>query len=300
MGAAGWRSPRAPVAGRIGVALGSRVIISSEPGSTAAAGLLGPGCTGPPRDDLATLVLERSGIVAVVTDLDLTVAWASFGTSGRPPFVTRDRLVGAPLPAVVSPSMSRRVEQLHRSVTAGAAAGASAPIASSTDAPNGGWRIDVRWAHDHDERGPERALLWTFVPVAVDSLQAAMIEQRLEAIENVCRMIAARVRATEVALAAAADDPGHRAKAPFREPLGLRETEILSLLLYGLRVPTIARHLFLGQSTVRTHLASLLRKAGVRSRRALLERIAAHDAEPARAPQMGSSARERSPGGEGG
>lgn len=53
--------------------------------------------------------------------------------------------------------------------------------------------------------------------------------------------------------------------------LTTREMQIVSRLLNGHRPPGIARDLFLSQSTVRNHLASVFKKLGVASQEALLE-----------------------------
>jgi DNA-binding NarL/FixJ family response regulator len=53
--------------------------------------------------------------------------------------------------------------------------------------------------------------------------------------------------------------------------LTTRERQIVSRLLDGHRPPGIARALFLSQSTVRNHLASVFRKLGVTSQEGLLE-----------------------------
>jgi DNA-binding CsgD family transcriptional regulator len=53
--------------------------------------------------------------------------------------------------------------------------------------------------------------------------------------------------------------------------LTTRELQIVNRLLDGHRPPGIARALFLSQSTVRNHLASVFRKLGVTSQEALLE-----------------------------
>jgi DNA-binding CsgD family transcriptional regulator len=52
-----------------------------------------------------------------------------------------------------------------------------------------------------------------------------------------------------------------------------REWEVVSLLLAGERVPSIARSLFLSQSTVRNHLSSVFRKTGMHSQQELLRRL---------------------------
>jgi DNA-binding CsgD family transcriptional regulator len=53
--------------------------------------------------------------------------------------------------------------------------------------------------------------------------------------------------------------------------LTARESEIVARLLDGDRVPAIAAKLFLSQSTVRNHLASVFAKLGVTSQQQLLD-----------------------------
>lgn len=62
------------------------------------------------------------------------------------------------------------------------------------------------------------------------------------------------------------DDPAVR-------DLSHRQVEILRRLLHGARVPAIAEELFVSQSTVRNHLASIFRKAGVHSQAELIEHL---------------------------
>lgn len=58
-------------------------------------------------------------------------------------------------------------------------------------------------------------------------------------------------------------------RVPPGEPLTAREDEILALMSEGLTNPDIAARLTIGVTTVRTHVRSILRKLGVRSRRDL-------------------------------
>ena len=73
---------------------------------------------------------------------------------------------------------------------------------------------------------------------------------------------------------------------PLRPPmranasLTARETDVLELLLEGLATVEIGRKLFLTPPTVRSHVAALLRKFGVRDREALRARFA--EADPLR------------------
>lgn len=64
---------------------------------------------------------------------------------------------------------------------------------------------------------------------------------------------------------------GSGRKVPGLDRLTARELQIVSGLLDGHRPPAIARSLFLSQSTVRNHLASVFTKLGVASQPALLE-----------------------------
>ena len=52
-----------------------------------------------------------------------------------------------------------------------------------------------------------------------------------------------------------------------------REVEILTLLVDGLRVSTIARSLHLSDGTVRNYLSSIFGKVGVRNQAELLEHV---------------------------
>jgi DNA-binding NarL/FixJ family response regulator len=52
-----------------------------------------------------------------------------------------------------------------------------------------------------------------------------------------------------------------------------REWEVVTRLLHGKRVPTIAKELGLSASTVRNHLSATFTKLGVRSQAELLERV---------------------------
>ncbi|MFD8479432.1 response regulator [Kitasatospora sp. NPDC059673] len=59
----------------------------------------------------------------------------------------------------------------------------------------------------------------------------------------------------------------HRREAtPFAHPLSDREQEVLRLMAAGLGNAEIARSLFLGAETVKTHVANILTKLGARNR----------------------------------
>lgn len=71
----------------------------------------------------------------------------------------------------------------------------------------------------------------------------------------------------------AADLPAS-AQLPFQHPglaeLSPREKEVLAQLMAGYRVPAIAEHLHISQHTVRNHLKSIYRKAGVQGQAELV------------------------------
>jgi PAS domain S-box-containing protein len=59
----------------------------------------------------------------------------------------------------------------------------------------------------------------------------------------------------------------------FLDDLSARETEILEQLLAGQRVPTVATRLQISENTVRAHLKSIFKKAGVQSQAELLDKL---------------------------
>jgi len=82
--------------------------------------------------------------------------------------------------------------------------------------------------------------------------------------------------ALEIAAAGIGDGPASGEmwwSDPALRELSQRQLEILRRLLWGERVPTIARDLFLSQSTVRNHLSAIYRRLGVHSQAELLARL---------------------------
>jgi DNA-binding CsgD family transcriptional regulator len=107
----------------------------------------------------------------------------------------------------------------------------------------------------------------------VSALQVeALSEQaRLPDMEMRLRRIAREIQAAG-ADRGLAQISGRRTNANLAD-LTPREWEVVSLLLAGERVPSIARSLFLSQSTVRNHLSSVFRKTGIHSQQELLRRL---------------------------
>lgn len=91
--------------------------------------------------------------------------------------------------------------------------------------------------------------------------------------------IAQEVEATGLVTIATAPEP---TAVPGLADLSARQWEVVTRLLRGERVTTIARAMFLSPSTVRNHLTTIYRKVGVSSQAELLELL--HDARRSAAP----------------
>lgn len=93
--------------------------------------------------------------------------------------------------------------------------------------------------------------------------------RRMAALERHLWRIAQEVQASGVAAGLnPVPEPG---QLPGLGDLSPRQWEVLTRLLRGERVPTIARDLYISQSTVRNHLADMFRKLGVHSQQQLLD-----------------------------
>jgi PAS domain S-box-containing protein len=101
------------------------------------------------------------------------------------------------------------------------------------------------------------------------ALKAWSTLERVAELELRLRRIGAEVRAAGV-LENVHTLPPH-VDHPELSELTTRQWEILSLLMQGMRVPSIAGQLYVSPSTVRNHLATIFRKFGVHSQSALLE-----------------------------
>jgi DNA-binding CsgD family transcriptional regulator/PAS domain-containing protein len=116
---------------------------------------------------------------------------------------------------------------------------------------------------------PEGRLVFAIL-VAAELLDAGNAsDARVRDLETRLRRIGSEVRAAGIL-----DDVGAlpaMVKLPTLSDLTSRQWEILSRILRGERVPTIARTLYLSQSTVRNHLSAIFKKFGVHSQPELIE-----------------------------
>jgi PAS domain S-box-containing protein len=98
-----------------------------------------------------------------------------------------------------------------------------------------------------------------------------MAEQRANRLEEHLWRIGAEVHASGIGGPSA--NRGLLWSHPVLGGLSERQSQLLARLISGERVPTIARALFLSESTVRNHLSAIYRKAGVHSQSELLARL---------------------------
>ena len=161
-----------------------------------------------------------------------------------------------------------------RSESAPSSNGSSeAPSAASS--PGGAWvpvRCEVSPLCDHNP--PRFAVAMWVLDAGRDTESPEQRAARLE--DHLWRI------ALEIAAAGIGDAPTSGEmwwSDPALRELSQRQLEILRRLLRGERVPTIARDLFLSQSTVRNHLSAIYRRLGVHSQAELLARLL-----PSRAP----------------
>ena len=128
---------------------------------------------------------------------------------------------------------------------------------------DGRW-IRVRLQISLMSHGKGRHYAFAMSPEPIRAADSAPLEDHL-------RRIALEVRAAGVGRAF--HDDAFDIPLPAIEGLTNRQWEVLTHLLQGARVPSIARELCLSQSTVRNHLAAIFERVGVRSQVELLERF---------------------------
>jgi DNA-binding NarL/FixJ family response regulator len=116
----------------------------------------------------------------------------------------------------------------------------------------------------------DRALAMGVSGFASKSLEPSDLVAVLERVSGGERVVAGRMPGNPVRVLS--DWPGRD------QGLTARESEILALVIQGLRNEDIADALFLGINTVKTHLKSLYRKLGARNRADVVAIALSHDA----------------------
>jgi len=137
--------------------------------------------------------------------------------------------------------------------------------------------------HVRDPRGEQRRVLVTLQACTGDGTAGSVADEirpheppaqseRVGQLERHLWRIAQEIEAAGVIpTLVKAPEP---TSVPGLEDLTTRQWEIVTRLLRGERVPTIARSMFLSTSTVRNHLSTIYRKVGVHSQAELLEKLA--------------------------
>jgi DNA-binding CsgD family transcriptional regulator len=121
----------------------------------------------------------------------------------------------------------------------------------------------------HNGTGPSAALLWIFSPAPGE---VRMIQDpRRRELEDAMRRISDELTRIGLAGTGAATEtaPTH----PDLDLLSRRERDVVTHLLQGHRVVSIAELLEVSEHTVRNHLKSIFRKLGVHSQAELVDRL---------------------------
>jgi PAS domain S-box-containing protein len=126
-------------------------------------------------------------------------------------------------------------------------------------------------------RQAEGAPRFGFALARLDESGAAS-SVRIDQLEHHLRRIATEIHAADVS--GASGGPLDLARLPALHELSARQWEVVSRLVRGERVPTIATEMYLSQSTVRNHLASVFRQVGVHSQQELVALLLRHAADP--------------------
>jgi PAS domain S-box-containing protein len=129
-------------------------------------------------------------------------------------------------------------------------------------------------------RRAEGAPRFGFALTRLDESGAAS-SVRIDQLEHHLRRIATEIHAADVS--GASGGPLDLALLPALHELSARQWEVVSRLVRGERVPTIAAEMYLSQSTVRNHLASVFRQVGVHSQQELVALLLRHVADPSTA-----------------
>lgn len=157
-----------------------------------------------------------------------------------------------------------------------------------------GVAVTARWHHGNGDWVPFRCVVTRLADAVLRFGFALIIGPtddeddsawaRTEVLERHLRRIAQEVEASGVVASVGRDTD--LAGIPGLSALTAREWDVLDRLRGGERVPTIARELYLSQSTVRNHLTSIFRKVGVHSQVELLDLLHGAHAPSGRQPPV--------------
>jgi DNA-binding CsgD family transcriptional regulator/PAS domain-containing protein len=148
--------------------------------------------------------------------------------------------------------------------------GGSSPMSGRLRRPDGTF-VEVGLLFATFEAEDEKHICFALIPcpaaTSVPSGRVAELERQL-------RQIADELHTTQAMQAVDALPPPRNLPL---DALSSRQWEILSRLLRGQRVATIARELYLSQTTVRNHLSAIFQRFGVHSQQELLDQLRSSD-----------------------
>jgi PAS domain S-box-containing protein len=121
----------------------------------------------------------------------------------------------------------------------------------------------------HNGTGPSAALLWIFSPAPGEV--RVIQDPRKRELEDAMRRISDELGRIGLNNGSAPAEPTHN--HPDLDLLSRRERDVVTHLLQGHRVVSIAELLDVSEHTVRNHLKSIFRKLGVHSQAELVDRL---------------------------
>lgn len=121
----------------------------------------------------------------------------------------------------------------------------------------------------HNGTGPSAALLWIFSPAPEEA--RVIQDPRRRELEDAMRRISDELG--RIGLAASGGVAESPPVHPDMDLLSKRERDVVTHLLQGHRVVSIAELLEVSEHTVRNHLKSIFRKLGVHSQAELVDRL---------------------------
>ena len=210
------------------------------------------------NDDVPAITIDAPAVIGIV-DAD----WRAVTVSND-----AEALVGFPAADLLGRSI---FDGVHRSDHADLLLAVASVLAEQRGAAvrlrvrhrDGRW-IRVRLQISLMTGAAGRQYAFAMSPAPVRAVDSGPLEDHL-------RRIALEVRAAGVGRAF--HDDAFDIPPSVVDGLTKRQWEVMTRLLQGARVPSIARELHLSPSTVRNHLAAIFERAGVRSQVELLERF---------------------------